>query len=128
MDNEEKISIIIPAYNVSLYVKKCVESVCNQSYKNLEIIVVDDGSTDNTLEILQQMEKQDSRINVIHKENGGLSSARNAGLKIATGNYIMFLDSDDWIENDCCNETIVNIKKNNADLVFLSILKSMKTQ
>lgn len=123
MNNENKISIIIPAYNVSLYIKECVESVCKQSYKNLEIIIVDDGSTDNTLEILKEMKKNDLRINLIHKENGGLSSARNAGLKIATGDYIMFLDSDDWLESDCCQDTITKIKENNADLVFFDYFK-----
>lgn len=123
MDNKEKISIIISAYNVSLYVKECVASVCNQSYKNLEIILVDDGSTDNTLEILQAMEKEDSRIKIIHKKNGGLSSARNAGLKVATGEYIMFLDSDDWLELDCCQETMNSIKENDADLVIFDYFK-----
>lgn len=95
-----KVSVIIPVYKVEKYLKRCIESVVNQSYKNIEIILVNDGSPDKCGEICDAYAKIDSRIKVIHKENGGLSSARNAGLDIASGEYIMFVDSDDWIEED----------------------------
>lgn len=92
-----KISVIIPVYKVEKYLKRCVESVVNQTYKNIEIILVNDGSPDKCGEICDEYARIDSRIKVIHKENGGLSSARNSGLDIASGDYIMFVDSDDWI-------------------------------
>lgn len=92
------ISIIIPVYNVASYVSRCLQSVVNQSYENLEIIVVDDGSTDDSGSICDEFANRDPRIRIIHKINGGLSSARNAGLDIAKGEYIGFVDSDDYIE------------------------------
>ena len=94
---QEKISIIVPVYNVEKYLHRCVESVLNQSYKNLEIILIDDGSTDESGKICDEFKKNDNRIKVVHKENGGISDARNAGLNEATGEYIAFVDSDDWI-------------------------------
>ena len=94
------ISIIIPVYNVEKYLERCVKSVINQTYKNLEIILVDDGAKDNSGKMCDELSKLDSRIKVIHKENGGLSDARNFGLKIATGDYIGFVDSDDYIADD----------------------------
>lgn len=95
-----KISIIVPVYNVEDFLYKCVSSIMNQTYKNLEIILVNDGSTDGSLIICNELKVSDSRIKVINKFNGGLSSARNAGLEIATGELISFIDSDDWIEPD----------------------------
>lgn len=97
---EDLISVIIPAYNVEQFLDRCMETVVNQTYKNLEIILVDDGSTDLTSDICDSWEKKDNRVRVIHKENGGQSSARNCGLEIAKGQYIGFVDSDDWIEID----------------------------
>ena len=94
------ISIIIPIYNVEQYLRQCLDSVINQTYKNLEIILVDDGSTDNSGKICDEYAVKDNRIKVIHKENGGVSSARNAGIDIAKGEYIGFVDSDDYIEKD----------------------------
>ena len=94
---EQLISIIVPIYNVEKYVEKCIESIISQTYKNLEIILVDDGSPDNSGVICDEYAQKDSRIKVIHKENGGLSSARNVGLDIASGEYISFIDSDDYI-------------------------------
>ena len=96
----ELISIIVPVYKVEPYIKRCVQSIIEQSYKNIEIILVDDGSPDKSGEICDEFSKKDERIKVIHKPNGGLSDARNAGLKIAKGEYIGFVDSDDYIEND----------------------------
>lgn len=92
-----KISVIVPIYKVEKELRRCVESIINQTYQNLEIILVDDGSPDRCGEICDQLAKEDGRIKVVHKTNGGLSSARNAGLEIATGDYIGFIDSDDYI-------------------------------
>lgn len=95
-----KISVIVPVYNVEKYLDKCVQSIVNQTYTNLEIILVDDGSSDNCPEICDTWAEKDSRIKVIHKKNGGVSSARNAGLDTATGDYIGFIDSDDYPDKD----------------------------
>jgi len=94
------ISIIIPIYKVEDYIRCCIDSILSQTYKNLEIILVDDGSPDNCGSVCEEYSLKDKRIKVIYKKNGGLSSARNAGLDIASGEYIGFVDSDDWIEND----------------------------
>ncbi len=111
---QEKISVIIPCYNTELYVRKCIESAIRQTYKNLEIILVDDGSTDSTGRICDDYAKKDPRIIVIHKENGGQSSARNMGLDIATGDYIAFIDSDDWISAHTFEYLLYLIKKYNV--------------
>lgn len=92
-----KFSIIVAVYNIEKYINQCVESIINQTYSNIEIILVNDGSTDNSLHILQEWKKKDKRIKIINKINGGLSSARNEGFKIATGEYIAYIDGDDWI-------------------------------
>ena len=113
---EYKISIIIPVYNVEKYLSKCLDSVINQIYKNLEIILIDDGSPDNCGKICDEYAKKDSRIKVIHKENGGVSSARNIGLDIATGDYIGFIDSDDYIELDMFECLVNSIIKYNLDI------------
>lgn len=96
----ELISVIVTIYNGEEYVIDCLKSICNQTYKNLEIIVVDDGSTDNTYDIIKEFSSTDSRIKIIHKENGGVSSARNIGLKYITGKYVSFIDGDDILEFD----------------------------
>ena len=95
-----KISVIVPVYNVERYLDKCIESIIGQTYKNLEIILVDDGSTDNGLTLCRQYEKEDTRIRVIHQENVGLVAARKTGIMKATGEYIAFVDGDDWIEKN----------------------------
>lgn len=100
------VSIIIPVYKVEPYLRECVDSVLNQSYQNLEIILVDDGSPDNCPAICDEYAERDSRVKVIHKENGGLSDARNAGLKQVTGSYVMFVDSDDWIDKELIYELV----------------------
>ena len=106
----ELVSIIVPVYNVEKYIKKCVDSLITQTYSNLEIILVNDGSPDNSGKICDEYAQSDSRIKVIHKANGGLSDARNTGIDIAEGQYIFFLDSDDWI--DCqCIEKLHNLIK-----------------
>lgn len=112
----EKVSIIIPVYNVEDYLEDCLESVCKQSYRNIEIILVDDGSLDNSGEICDEWAKKDSRIRVIHKHNGGLSSARNAGLKEATGDYISFVDSDDLIPTNFIMQLVETLKTCNSEI------------
>ncbi len=111
----KKISIIIPAYNVERYIRKCIESVTNQTHKNLEILVVDDGSKDNTGKILDELQLTDERIHVIHKENGGVSSARNVGLDAATGEYVTFLDADDYLAEDFVEYMLSLVKRTGAD-------------
>lgn len=117
MDNMV-ISIIIPVYNVEKYLRRCIDSVIKQSYKNLEIILVDDGSPDNSGPICDEYAKKDVRIRVIHKANGGLSDARNAGLDIATGEYIGFVDSDDYIAEDMYELLLHNILEFDADIAI----------
>lgn len=111
----ETISVIVPVYNAEKYLDRCVESIVAQTYKNLEIILVDDGSTDNSPAICDAWAKKDSRIRVIHKKNGGVSSARNAGLDACTGDYIGFADADDWMEPDMYEVLIGNAKRYSAD-------------
>ena len=110
------ISIIIPVYNVEKYLCKCIDSVLGQTYKELEIILVDDGSTDNSGVICDEYEKKDDRIKVIHKKNGGLSDARNCGLDNAIGEYIAFLDSDDWVDFKYIEILYENLRNYNADI------------
>lgn len=113
------ISIIIPVYNVEKYLIECVNSVIEQTYKNIEIILVDDGSSDNSGVICDQLEKEDNRIIVVHKENGGLSDARNAGIKIAQGEYISFIDSDDYVSPFFIEIMYKVLKEGKCDIVAL---------
>lgn len=122
MDNP-LISIIIPVYNVEKYLAKCVESVINQTYKKIQIILIDDGSTDNSGKICDDFKLKDNRIEVIHKKNGGLSDARNAGLKIVKGDYIGFIDSDDYIEKDMYETLLCLLIENNADISIVSFFE-----
>lgn len=110
------ISIIIPIYKVEDYLERCVESVLRQSYSNVEIILVDDGSPDNCPQICDEYAKKDKRIKVVHKENGGLSDARNFGIDIAKGKYLAFIDSDDYINDDFIKILYENLILNNADM------------
>ena len=114
----DKISVIIPIYNVEKYIRTSIDSVLNQTYSNLEIILVDDGTEDNCGMICDEYKKKDERIVVIHQKNMGLAEARNSGLKIATGKYIMFLDSDDFYEKNSCEVLYKEISKRNGDLVI----------
>ena len=114
MDN--LISVIVPIYNVEKYLDRCIKSIVNQSYKNLEIILVEDGSPDKCGEICDKWKKKDERIKVIHKENGGVSSARNVGLKYANGEYITFVDSDDWLKDDMIEHLLKKLIDNNVDI------------
>ncbi|WP_276948601.1 glycosyltransferase family 2 protein [Acetatifactor muris] len=116
-----QISIVVPIYNVEEYLKRCIESIIEQTYKNLEIILVDDGSTDCCPEICDYYSKVDNRIQVIHKKNGGLVSARKAGTAVAKGDYILNVDGDDWIEKDRVEVLVVEgIKSAKSDMIYLS--------
>lgn len=117
----EKISIIIPVYNVEQYLEKCIQSVCAQTYENIEIILVDDGSPDSCLQICDDFAKKDKRIKVIHKENGGLSSARNTGIDASTGAWLMFVDSDDFIAPEMAKRLYETACKYNADVAFCTL-------
>lgn len=125
---EELISVVVPIYNVEEFLEKCVDSILSQSYSNLEIILVNDGSKDNCLKICRDYELKDSRIVVIDKENGGLSSARNAGIDKATGKYIMFIDSDDYIEKTTVEKLYNNISSNGADISICNFFYSYKNE
>lgn len=118
MMNNKKISVIVPVYKVESYLHKCIDSILNQTYTNLEIILVDDGSPDRCPAICDEYAEKDQRIRVIHKKNGGLSDARNAGLDIMTGDYVAFVDSDDWIEPDMYETLIASLCMFNADMAF----------
>mgnify|MGYP003302353025 CR=1 FL=1 len=119
--NNPLISVIVPVYNVEKYLDRCIESIVNQTYKNLEIILIDDGSTDNSPQICDELEKKDKRIKVIHKENSGVSSARNVGLDNAKGDYIGFVDSDDFIEKDMYSLMLKKIESTNSDCCFCDV-------
>lgn len=115
-----KISVIVPVYNVEPYLRKCLDSIVRQTYQNLEIILVDDGSPDSCGAICDEYAAQDDRIRVIHQANGGVSAARNAGLAAATGEWIGWVDSDDWIEPDMFELMLLNSLESNADIAVCS--------
>ncbi len=116
-----KISVIVPVYNVEKYLKQCLESIINQTFKDIEIICVNDGSLDKSRKILEEYKNKDSRIRIIDKKNGGLSSARNAGLRFSTGEYISFIDSDDWIDETMFEKLYNNITKMNTDISICAV-------
>ena len=113
-----KVSIIVAAYNIEDYIKRCMYSIVNQTFKDIEIIVVNDGSTDNTLNIINDFAKNDARIKIIDKKNGGLIEARKSGLEIASGEYILFLDGDDWLHLEAIEKLCKEAKKDNFDIVL----------
>lgn len=114
----KKLSVVVPVYNVKEYLSICVESLVKQSYTNLEIILVDDGSTDGSADLCDELAKQDKRIFVIHQQNAGVSSARNRALQVVTGNYLTFMDPDDWIEEWAYETMIKCLETQQADAVF----------
>lgn len=118
MLNKYKISIIIPVYNAEKYIKKCVESALNQTLKEVEVICINDGSPDNSIDILKSMQSVHENLVVIDKSNEGVWKARMDGIRVATGEYIGFLDSDDYLENDFAEKMYENIQKNNADIAI----------
>ena len=122
MDKNIKISIIIPVYNTSKYLEKCITSISNQSLREIEIICVNDGSMDGSLEILEKIAQEDERIKIINKKNEGPSKARNAALKIAKGKYCLNIDSDDWIEQDYLKDMYEKAEKDNLDILISDII------
>lgn len=121
---EDLISVIVPIYRIEQYLEQCIQSIQNQTYKNLEIILVDDGSDDTCPQICDRYAQDDVRIKVIHKENGGLDSARKAGMKAATGKYIGYVDGDDWIEPNMYEKLITYANKYNVDVVESGVIDS----
>lgn len=117
-----KITVVVPCYNVALYLDRCVQSILNQTYHNLEVILVDDGSTDGTETICDDFLKKDERIRVVHKENGGLSDARNAGIDVATGEYLVFVDGDDYLEPNAYEMMIAEMQDPEVSLVAAGII------
>ena len=130
MNEKKLISVIVPAYKTEKYIRQCVDSILNQTYKNLEIILVDDGSPDKCPEICDAYAKQDDRIIVIHQDNAGVSAARNKALDICRGDYISFVDSDDWLEPETYDSVMQAIHQHNVDVVLFAanvIESGMKT-
>lgn len=123
MQKSIKITVIVPVYNVENYLQRCVDSLLAQTLQDIEIILVNDGSTDNSLQIIQKYSQQQSNIFCIDKENGGLSDARNAGIKSAKGEYLAFVDSDDWIEAEMLQEMYSLAKKHSAEICICGLQK-----
>lgn len=117
MGFEIKISIIVPVYKVEHELDRCVKSLLGQTYKNIEIILVDDGSPDCCPKMCDEFARQDNRVKVVHKRNGGLSDARNAGLKVASGEYVLYVDSDDYIDIDSCERFMEARNNENVDII-----------
>lgn len=128
ISNQVLVSIIVPAYNVEKFISKCLESLTNQSLKDIEIIIVDDGSTDRTPEIIKEFAAKDKRIKMITQTNQKQGAARNRGLEIAAGEYISFVDSDDWVDKDYIEKLYTAITKYNADMAAASIARKKKNK
>lgn len=126
MNQSTLISVVVPVYNVEKYLYRCVDSIRNQTYQNLEIILVDDGSTDNSGILCDEIAERDIRIKVIHKKNGGLSSARNTGIAASTGDCVGFVDSDDWIMSDMYEYLLSLMNSKNAEIAQINIKKASK--
>lgn len=120
MQRNELISIIVPVYKVEKYINRCVDSILAQTYKNLEVILVDDDSSDSCPTICDEYAKKDNRVRVVHKKNEGVSAARNDGISIANGKFICFVDSDDYVAENYVQKMVEEQQKNNADVVFCS--------
>ncbi|MED3662284.1 glycosyltransferase family 2 protein [Ureibacillus terrenus] len=125
MGNEFLFSIIIPVYNTEKHLHQCLESVINQSYSNIEVILVNDGSTDNSGVICEEISKIDNRVKVFHTKNRGVSSARNLGLSKATGDYVIFIDSDDWLEKNALESIFKVLQYRLYDLVIFGMVKEI---
>lgn len=125
---KDLISIIVPIYNVEAYIDRCVESLVKQTYSNIEIILVDDGSTDRSVEKCEKWLKQDSRIKIVQRSNGGAAAARNTGLEQAQGEYVMFVDSDDYVSYTICEKLYEKIKEEQADIAICRMKKIEPTR
>jgi len=128
MNRKELISVIIPVYNAEKFLTDCLESICSQTYKKLEIICVNDGSNDGSLDVLKEFARKDSRIKIIDKRNEGVSQARNDALKVISGDYIMFVDSDDWIDRNTCEKVVDVAINENADVVMWSYISETEVR
>lgn len=128
MNEQPLISVIIPVYNAERYLAQCLNSVINQTYTNLEIICVNDGSKDDSLKLLQKYARNDPRVQILDKENAGVSSARNDALKLASGDYIMFVDSDDWVERNTCETAFHAMHTYSSDIVMWSYVSETETR
>lgn len=126
MSTKPKISIIVPIYNVEQYLRKCIESLINQTLKEIEVILVDDGSPDNCPQICDEYAQKDERIKVIHKQNAGVSAARNSGIEIATGEWLAFVDADDWVEENIYEEAYKRTLEGDPDLVLFNFFYNYK--
>lgn len=124
MCEEKLLSVIVPVYKVEPYLHRCVDSIRNQTYKNLQIILVDDGSPDNCGKICDEYAELDARIIVVHQKNRGLSGARNTGLRYAKGDYVAFVDSDDWIDSSMYETLVDMIEKNDLDMARCGIVET----
>ena len=124
-ENIEKpsVTLIVPVYNVEKYLNRCIDSILNQTLEDFELILVDDGSKDNSGNICDEYMRKDRRVKVIHKENGGLSDARNSGIEISTGEYLSFIDSDDWVEKEFLETLYNNAIKYQAEIVIVNLHK-----
>lgn len=123
MENNEKITVIIPVYNAEKYLEQCVNSVLSQTYTNLEVLLVNDGSTDSSAYICEQYKEKDSRVRVHHKKNGGVSTSRNRALELVTGDYIVFIDCDDWMEPGHIESLYNHLKETESDIVVVNFVK-----
>ena len=123
---QPKITVIVPCYNVEKYVIQCLETLVNQTFKNIEIICIDDGSTDCTNEILSRFCQHDKRIKIVTQQNSGVSVARNKGLMLAKGEYISFIDSDDWVDKNYFENLLSAIERNNCDIAAATIIRKRK--
>lgn len=120
------ISIIVPVYNAEPYIKQCIDSLIKQTYKSIEIIVIDDGSTDNSLKLLEEFALKDDRVRILKQKNSGVSSARNLGIQKANGEWITFVDGDDWVEPDMCKVAIEKAIDTKSDMVIWSYFKNYR--
>ena len=124
----DKISVIIPVYNAENYLKECLNSICNQTYKNLEIICINDGSIDDSLQILEEFSKEDKRIKVFSQENQGTSVARNKGLELACGKYVAFVDADDWLDLSLYEVAVSKINQHKVDIVTWPYIREFEKE
>lgn len=129
MNSQELVSIIVPVYNTESYLEKCLNSILNQTYKNIEVIIIDDGSTDNSYKILQEFQNKDKRIILLQQDNSGQGVARNKGIEVSKGKYIFFVDSDDKVTENMVEEMVLEIEKTNSDFSsFLIAFEDSKSQ
>lgn len=123
-----KVSVIVPVYNVETFLPQCVDSIIEQSYRNLEILLIDDGSSDTSPEMCETYARKDPRITAYHKQNGGATSARKAGLEMASGEYVLFVDSDDWLDIDMIRQMVQAARRDHADCVLCSYMKEYEQE